>query len=390
MAATSGGRGRQAEGGQPLGPGRVQLLEHRHRAGVAARHHGQVDPLAPLVGADEQRPGRGRHRPGLPDPAGVVAPGDAGDPHPPHLVGDHVAVADHEPGDGDEQLGQPQPLEPRSSRHRGGGGEDRRGGDPEGALGDDVPGAPQPADGQRHPEDLDPLALADERQEHGEQQERQLDDQPPGQEGQRHPADRGHGGERQRRTGRRPRTPRGGWPRRRRRTARWRRACTGAGHGAAGSSRAGRARWAWPAPTGQGARVGSARPSPSEPHGPQEREQRQPDAEGDQHADEPGEAGAQPVVVDALDRVAGQRAVRRTGAAWRCGEALVHGDLVQPVRRAGREPADAARPARGRPAARRRRRGARLERAHGSARLPQPSRAGFGPRTSGAWRSAAP
>src|SRR4029453_11616668 len=127
-------------------------------------------------------------------PAGVVAPGDAGDAHPPDLVGDHVGVADHEPGDGGQGLGQPQPVQPAEQLgHRGGGGQDGRGGHPEGALDDDVPGRPEPADGPRHAKDLDPLTLPDDREEHREQQERQLDDQAPGQGAERDPAPPGQG-----------------------------------------------------------------------------------------------------------------------------------------------------------------------------------------------------
>ena len=40
-------------------------------------------------------------------------------------------------------------------------------------------------------------------------------------------------------------------------------------------------------------------------HGADHGEQGQPDAEGDQHADQPGDPGAEPVVADALDGVAG-------------------------------------------------------------------------------------
>ena len=128
----------------------------------------------------------------------------------------------------------------------------------------------------RDPEDLDPFALADEGQEHREQQERQLDDQAPGQEGERRPADRwpppGPP-----RTARRPRRPRGGWPRRRGRTA-------AGGDLALGRGTVQRAR------PRQVERVGALtvraggrwRRGRSPPVAwPEEGEQRQPDAEGD-------------------------------------------------------------------------------------------------------------
>jgi hypothetical protein len=84
-----------------------------------------------------------------------------------------------------------------AARPRGGGGQDDRRGHPEGALDHDVPGRPEPADGQGHAEDLDPLTVPDEREEHREQQERQLDDQAPGHEGGRDPADAGQPHQRQ-------------------------------------------------------------------------------------------------------------------------------------------------------------------------------------------------
>ena len=68
-----------------------------------------MDPLAPFVGADEERAGGpGQDRP-VPRVAGGEPPRLAGHLHPVHLGGDHVEVADHERHDLDEQLGQPEP-----------------------------------------------------------------------------------------------------------------------------------------------------------------------------------------------------------------------------------------------------------------------------------------
>ena len=95
---------------------------------------------------------------------------------PPHLVGDHVEVADHEPGDRRERLRHPQPFEPAEQLgHRGGGGEDDGGGHAEGALDHDVPRPPQAGDREGQAQHVDPLPLSDDREEDGEGQERQLD-----------------------------------------------------------------------------------------------------------------------------------------------------------------------------------------------------------------------
>ena len=231
------------------------------------------------------------------------------------------------PAIGGEGRRQAQPLEPAQQLGHGrGGGQDHRGGHPEGALGHDVPGRPEPLDRQRHAQHLDPLTLPDERQEHGEEQERQLDDEAPGQGRQAAARPPWPGRPAPRRTPRRPRRPRGGWPPRPGRTGRRRPACTGAGRGAAGSSPGGRARGCGRPPPVRAPgwarrprRCQSSRRRPrARPHGPEQREQRQPDPEGDQHPDQPGEAGAEPLVVDALDRVVGQRAV---------GEQVVLGGL---------------------------------------------------------------
>ena len=160
---------------------------------VAPRQHGHVDPLTSFEAADEQGAGRRRHRPHLPDPSRVVTAGDPGDAHAVHLVGDHVAIADHEAHDPREHPGEPEAVEaPQQLRHRGGGGQHDAGRHAERALHHDVPGRPQPADRQRQTQDLHLLTLSDDRQEEGEGQEGQLDHEPLEHVGQAEPGDRRH------------------------------------------------------------------------------------------------------------------------------------------------------------------------------------------------------
>ena len=127
-----------------------------HPAGVAAAQHREVDALAALVGADEQRArGPGEHRPVLRVARGE-APGLARDLHPLHLGGDHVEVADHEGHDLHEQVRQPEPLQPGQQVVRlGGRGEGEAGEHAEGALGEQPPGGEQPGLAQRQAEHLD-------------------------------------------------------------------------------------------------------------------------------------------------------------------------------------------------------------------------------------------
>ena len=163
---------------------------------VAPRQHGDVHTLTPLEAADEQGAGRRRHRPHLPDPTRVVAAGDPGDPHAVHLVGDHVAVADHEAHDPREHPREPEPVEaPEQLRHGGGGGQHDARRNSERALHHDVPRRPQPADRQREAQDVHLLALSDDRQEQGEGQERQLDHEPLEHVGQAESGDRCHEGD---------------------------------------------------------------------------------------------------------------------------------------------------------------------------------------------------
>src|SRR5215216_1066920 len=112
-------------------------------------------------------------------------------------------------------------------------------------------------------------------------------------------------------------------------------------------------------------------------------EQGQPDAEGDQHADQPGDAGAEPVVADALDGVAGQGPVLEQVLPGVGGDAVVLGDLVEPIRGAGGEPADQHGQADGGQQA------AEQEDAEVGAHRQRTSpavSAGLAPRTSGVWR----
>ena len=94
--------------------------------------------------------------------------------------------------DADEHLRESQVLEPVEQRgHRRRCRHDRRRRDTEGAFHEDVPHRPEPGDGERDAEHLDPLALPDHRQEECEQEERHLDHQPPEDEGERDAPDEG-------------------------------------------------------------------------------------------------------------------------------------------------------------------------------------------------------
>ena len=199
------------------------VVDHGEDAVVAPRQHRHVHPLASLEAADEQGAGRRRHRPHLPDPSRVVATGDPGDTHAVHLVGDHVAVADHEAHDPREHPGEPEAVEaPQQLRHRGGGGQHDAGRHAERALHHDVPGRPQPADRQRQTQNLHLLTPPDDGQEEGEGQEGQLDHEPLEHVAQAESGDRRRRERPGRRRDRRPRTPRVASPRRRTRTAPWR------------------------------------------------------------------------------------------------------------------------------------------------------------------------
>ena len=113
-----------------------------------------------------------------------------------HLATDDIAVADHERHHTDEHgrcaeaFEPPEDLRDRSGRRHHDGS-----GDAERALDDDVPGRPEAGFGEAEAEHVDPGSNADEREEEGEGDERQLDDEPPGDEPERNLPDSGHGGE---------------------------------------------------------------------------------------------------------------------------------------------------------------------------------------------------
>jgi hypothetical protein len=151
-----------------------------------------VDALAALVGTDEERARRARdHRPVQRVACGEPAGGER-HPHPAHLVGDHVEVADHEPHDLHELGRHPQPLQSTDDRLRlRRRGEGEAGEHAQSALHDESAGGGQPglADGQA--EDLGPRAVRDERHQHCEDEERELHDHPLRQVGGGNPGD-GH------------------------------------------------------------------------------------------------------------------------------------------------------------------------------------------------------
>ena len=86
------------------------LADGRHGPVEAPRRHGQVDALAPLVGAHEQRTHRRGDRPDLPQPARIVAASHHGPAHPAELVGHEVEVPRHEAGDRHHRSRHPEAL----------------------------------------------------------------------------------------------------------------------------------------------------------------------------------------------------------------------------------------------------------------------------------------
>ena len=148
------------------------------RPRVTTREHRQVHAFATLVRADEQRARRRAERLGLPDPPGVVRARVARHPHPLRLGGDHVQVADHEPGDRRERMREMQPLETAEQvGHRRGRRDDDRRHESQRRLDQDVPRGPQTGDVHRDAEHHDLLAVRQERHEDREQDERHLDHQ---------------------------------------------------------------------------------------------------------------------------------------------------------------------------------------------------------------------
>ncbi len=95
--------------------GALIVREGGHRAGVSPAQHGQVDPLAALVRPDEQRPRRLGQHGRLPEVARGEAARLPGDLHAAHLVEDDLQVAQHERGDLDQQLRDPEPLGARAA-----------------------------------------------------------------------------------------------------------------------------------------------------------------------------------------------------------------------------------------------------------------------------------
>ena len=115
--APGGRRGRRRRGRGPRGPGarHVRASGRCSRGDSIARWTRSPRSYERMNSAPADA---GQHRP-VPRVARGEAAGLAGDPHPPHLGGDHVEVADHERHDLDEQVRQPQPLAARRSRSCG-------------------------------------------------------------------------------------------------------------------------------------------------------------------------------------------------------------------------------------------------------------------------------
>ena len=153
------------------------VVDDGEDAVVAPGQHRQVHPLAPLVAS-----GRTGRRPTTPPPGPARAtagrsPGEPGDPHAMHLAGDDVDVADHEAEIAVSTFGMRRRSRPRSSSARWSWRPARRGGTPSVPLTTMFHAAHSPLR-QRQAEHVDPLAPAEERQEQGEDEERQLDRQP--------------------------------------------------------------------------------------------------------------------------------------------------------------------------------------------------------------------
>ena len=252
------------------------------------------------------------------------------------LVRDHLGVADHEAGDRRERSRQAEPFEPpQEVGHGRGGGQDDARRHAERALDQDVPHRPEPLDGQRQTQHLDALALPDERQEQGEQHERQLDHEPLRDEAERQAGELRRARRASPRRRRTPRTPPAAWPRRRRRTAR-----------APATLHSGGSRWTGPSPwtNSECACPPLTSPTPDDivaedPPAVVRRslrrrlktgEDQQTDAERDRDARRcPASPVDSPSSSTPLHAVAGERAVGGCVARLAVGEALVDRDLVR-------------------------------------------------------------
>ena len=171
---------------------------------------------------------------------GSSAAGDPGHPHPPRLAGEHVEVAQHERGDLREHLRAAAAGPARRSRSRVVvvAASSSEASTPSVPLARMFHAPHRPVDGQRQARAPRPASpAAEERQEHGEQHERQLDQRRAAAATGRHPGQRRDDREQHGVHRRRPRTPRAGWPPRRWRTAPSRRACTSGGSRCTGECR---------------------------------------------------------------------------------------------------------------------------------------------------------
>ncbi len=105
-----------------------------------------------------------------------------------HFAGDDVQVADHESCDGNDEARHLQTLETgQYVRDRRGGGEHDGRRQSECSLRHDVPSRPQPIDRQGDAQQLHLFTSGDERQEHREQYEGDLDQKPFRHEGRAEP-----------------------------------------------------------------------------------------------------------------------------------------------------------------------------------------------------------
>ena len=285
-----------------------------------------------------------RPPPGPARPSGVVAAGQAGDAHAPDLAGDDLGVADHEAGDGGEGPGHLQAVEPAQQLGTDGGGASRivaatprvplarmfhaahRPGSDSESPSTSVRGA-SPTSGRNRAKATNGTSITSRRASTAQGTAA------------RRATPRAAG-----RRGRTPRRPPGVATTREHEGQRGRHLAPAAGGGGRRVS-PGRCR---PWLGGRAPPLMSVRSLlPVRRRATAGRGTPPADGEGHGDADDPGETGAQAVVVDTLDPVAGQRAVVQPVAGLLVGEALVDGHLVQAVGLAARLGADEERQGQG-------------------------------------------
>ena len=179
MRSTRSGSSARAERGQEqhVGAAERERTQPRRGAGVAAREHRHVDALAALERAQEQRGRDASDRRRLQRMARPVATRRQRDAHPPRLAGDHEQVAVHERRDQRQQPRRAHPLEPvqhvREARRRA---EQHRAHRADQRLRADGEERREPFARHVHRPEVDLLAAAHERHEHGDEEHQRQHD----------------------------------------------------------------------------------------------------------------------------------------------------------------------------------------------------------------------